>query len=642
MFRPAKIYHATLILKEDKVNSIVNKLYELGLCELKEADVELSSKYSYELVKSLDEMQTRFNFIIDSLEEYKEVIQPGSRLKRLFSPSAPRKHKSMLYPTEEIIEEVRYHLSLIEPKILERLDRLEKIKEKEQKNRFIIANLSIIPSIKTDVFRSSENIKVFLGLTSTASLLKIKKELEEKAVIGAEEKEKNMSLLAVFSTLEEVSNVERILHTAGFQVVDIPYEDKRPEEIIKNLKEDVDKLENEKKKIHGFLAKTQKVYEKKFELLSEELEIAKQKIIALKNFKTTKAFSVLEAWVPEKDFNKFHDIVKDTTKQYYIEVDEKEDAPTLFNNPKWIKPFEMLTELYSPPKYKAFDPTPILAITFTLFFGFMLTDAAYGLIVLVLGWIMYRGIGRFDEGMKKFAMILMLFGISTTIMGVVFGSYFGDFFHKIGVKLPGLIDSMRQVMVTLVIALALGSLHLIIGLIAGFYENIHRGSLKDAMAKQGVWLTFIIGLSLFLLKLNRVGLIAIFIAIGLQMFFNFLEGGVVSSFLSVFGFSGFIGDLFSYARLMALAIGTAGIALAINFMVFMVIDLIPWVGWIIAIVVFLVGHVFNIAMNGLGAFVHSTRLHFLEFFTKFYEGGGRTYKPFLAERKNTFIRLEGG
>jgi len=362
----------------------------------------------------------------------------------------------------------------------------------------------------------------------------------------------------------------------------------------------------------------------------------------LQNFKTTKAFSVLEAWVPKKDLKKFHEITKETSKQYYIEADEKDNAPTLFKNHRLIKPFETLTELYSPPKYKGFDPTPILAITFTLFFGFMLTDAAYGLIVLALGWIMYRGIGKINENMKKFSIILMMFGISTAIMGIIFGSYFGNFFQEIGINLPVPIDSMRQVMLVLSIALIIGSLHLIIGLISGFYENIHKGSFKDAMAKQGVWLIFMIGLFLFLLKLNTIGLIAIFIAIGLQMFFNFLEGGVVSSFLSIFGFSGFIGDLFSYARLMALAIGTAGIALAINFMVFMVIDLIPWLGWLIAIIVFVVGHLFNIAMNGLGAFVHSTRLHFLEFFTKFYEGGGRTYKPFIAERKNTFIKLEGG
>jgi len=641
MFRPAKIHHTTVILKEDKVNLLVNRLYELGLCELKESDIDLESKYSYEIIKSLDGIQTRFNFIIGSLEEYKEIIQPGNRIKNLLSPEPPKKHKSILHSTKEIIEEVEYHLSLIEPKILERLNKLQEINENIQKNNFIISNLSLIPDIKTNLLKSSENIKIFSGLITKTSLQRIRKEIEEKAVIAVKENEKN-SFLTIFTAMEESSSIEKVLHTIGFQSLEIPYEDKKPIEIITQLKEEITKLGNEKEKLKNFLAKTQKVYDKKFGLLQEELEIAKQKILSLQNFKTTKAFSVLEAWVPDKDFNKFHETVKSISKQYYIEAEEKEDAPTLLKNSRLVKPFEMITEMYSPPKYGGFDPTPIMAITFTLFFGFMLTDAAYGLIVIALGWIMYRGIGKFNESMKKSAILLILFGISTTLLGVVFGSYFGNFFQEIGINLPIPIDSMKQVMLTLAIALGLGSLHLITGLISGFYDNVHNGNWKDAMAKQGVWLAFMIGLILFLFKLNTIGLIAIGVAVVLQMFFNFLEGGIVSSLLSVFGFSGFIGDLFSYARLMALAIGTAGISLAVNFMVFMVIDLIPWIGWIIAIVIFMIGHAFNIAMNGLGAFIHTTRLHFLEFFTKFYDGGGRSYKPFLAERKNTFVQLEGG
>ncbi|MBW2981214.1 V-type ATP synthase subunit I [Candidatus Woesearchaeota archaeon] len=625
-------------MKEDKVNILINTLYEQGICELKESEIDLSSKYSYELVKNVDDIQTRLNFIIDSLEEYKEIIQPGSRIKELISPEAPRRQKSALYSAKEIIEEVTYHLNLIEPKIQERLEKLQKINEKIENDNFIISNLSLLPDIKTDTFESSDDIKCFLGLVNTSSVKKIGDALKNKTVIGTKEKDKNQSLITIFSSVEEAQHAERILHEVGFQPIEIKFEGKKPLAVIRALREENDKLGQVKDKIEAFLKKTQKVYENKLELLSEELTIAKEKIVALENFKATKAFSVLEAWVPEKELKKFHNTVKGISKQYYIEFDEKEDAPTLFNNPKLIKPFEAITELYSPPRYKDLDPTPLLAVTFSIFFGFMLTDAVYGLMILALGWLMFRGIGKINEDMKKTAIILIMFGISTAAFGVIFGSYFGDFFQKIGINVPVPIDAMKQVMLTLSIALGIGSLHLILGLVSGFYENIHKGSFKDAMAKQGVWLTFMVGLLLFLFKLNTPGLVAIGIAVILQMFFNFLEGGPVSSLLSVFGFSGFIGDLFSYARLMALAIGTAGIALAVNFMVLMVIDLIPWVGFLFAIVIFVVGHLFNVVMNGLGSFIHSTRLHFLEFFTKFYEGGGRTYKPFLAERKKTFVK----
>ena len=636
MVRPAKIYHTKVILQEDKVEALINGLHELGLCELKESNIDLESKYSYELVKNLDEISNRFDFVTSSLEEYKEIVQPGSRLKKLFNPKAPKKHKSILYSTEEIIEEVKHHLSLIEPKITERLNKLENLRAQIQKNEFVISNLSLLPNIKTELFRSSQDIKVFSGLVTDSSLEKIKN-LDRKAVIAVEQKEKNLSFAAVFASFEESADVEKHLHSIGFQPLEIFFENKKPAEIISELKKEASELKEEIIKIELFFKKTQKLYEHKFAILSEELGIAKEKIKALHNFKTTKAFSILEAWVPEKSFEKFHKLVKESSKNYYIEIDEKADAPTLLQNHKLVTPFEMLTELYSPPKYKGFDPTFIIAISFPIFFGIMLTDTAYGIILGLLGVILYRGIGKIDEVMKKFAAIIIILGISTTIMGIIFGSYFGDFFQKMGINLPIPIDAMKQVMLTLSIVLVVGYLHLITGLVSGFYENMHNGSFKDAMSKQGVWLIFMASLFLFLIKLNTAGFVTLIAAVAFQMLFNFLDGGAISSLLSVFGFSGFIGDLFSYARLMALAISTSGIALAVNFMVFMAVDMIPYAGWIIGILIFAVGHLFNIVMNSLGASIHSTRLHFLEFFTKFYDGGGKSYKPFAAERKNTFI-----
>jgi len=636
MFRPAKINHTTLVLREDKVATLINRLYELGICELKESAIDLSSKYSYEIMKRLDEIQNRFNFIINSLEDYREVIQPGNRIKNLISPEAPLKHKSSLYGTNEIIEEVEYHLNLIEPKILERLESLQKIKEEIQNKEFIISNLASIPDMKTDIFKSTENIKVNLGLIATNNLSKIKEKLSD-AVIGIKEKDKSQCVITVFGTIDKSASFEKVLHNFGFQTLEIPYENKKPKEIIQGLKEDIIKLENTKKKIENFLKKTQKVYDKKFLLLEEELQIAKQKIMALQNFKTTNSFSVLEAWVPQKDLKTFHELVKEVSNEYYIEVEEKNEAPTLFNNHPWVKPFEMITELYSPPKYKEFDPTILIAITFTLFFGFMLTDAAYGLLLLIFAIVMYRGIGKYNETAKRFATLMIFFGISTILLGILFGSYFGDFFHKLGLNIPIPIDPMKQVMAVLTIALALGTLHLIIGLIIGFYENVRKKLVKDAFAKQGVWLFFALGLILILLKQMIPAGIALTAAVILQLVFNYMEGGLVTSILSIFSFTGFIGDVFSYARLMALALGTAGIALAVNFMIFLSIDLIPYIGIILGILIFIVGHLFNILMNGLGAFIHSTRLHFLELFTKFYDGGGTLYKPFKAKRESTYV-----
>lgn len=642
MFRGELIHHATVVLKEENIREFIKRIHELGVCELKESNIDLASKHSPELMKSFDEVHSRFDILVNSLEDYKEIPQPESRIKQFLFPIEPKRHKSEDYTTEQIFSDVKSHLEHIEPEINDKLKILKETKEKIYDYEFIISNLQLMPKVVTNVFKSGNNIKVFLGLVSSSSVPNIKKELEDKALLGIKEKNKTQTFIAIITLNESAGEIEKTLHSNGFETLEILYEDKKPQDIIKTLKEKIDELIKIKNVIKTSLKKTQKKFEKEFILLGEEIQIAKQRINALKKFKATESFAAVEAWVPKRDFSKFHKVLKDVTSDYYIEINEKDEAPTLLNNNRLVKPFEMITELYSLPTSKAFDPTPILAITFTIFFGFMLTDFAYGIIILILGLIMIRGIGKFDENMKNISIILILFGISTSAIGIVFGSYFGDFFQKIGFNVLVPIDAMKQVMLTLTIALTLGALHLLIGLIAGFYENIYQGRIIDAFAKQGVWITLMAGLVLFILKLNTIGLIIIFLAVFMQMFFNYLEGGIVTSMLSVFGFSGFVGDLFSYARLMALAIGTAGIALAVNFMVLMVIDLIPWFGIPLAIIIFIVGHAFNIAMNGLGAFIHSTRLHFLEFFTKFYEGGGRKYEPFVVSRNHTFIAQEKG
>jgi V/A-type H+/Na+-transporting ATPase subunit I len=625
MFRPAKIHHSTVMISEDKANSLMDKLYEQGICQIKKSKISNDSEFK----NNLADISNRLNIIIHSLEHYKPVVQPENRLKSILFPKPAKKEKTTIFSEDNIVKDINTVLNKIENDVLKTTSKIIQMDENITNKNIIIENLRILPDIKTNMLKSTQNISVLVGLINSASLELLKK---EELLITVKEIDKSQSLIAIFTSPEEKQKADKLLHSVGFQPLEIPFQDNNPNQLIEITKKEINHLEKDKKTAKEFLTKTSKDYNKNLELLHEELNIVNEKCNTFKNIGKTSCLAVIEAWVPDKDLDKFHETVKKTSPNYYIEAEEEKDAPTLFNNPKLVKPFELITELYSVPKYKSLDPTPILAITFTLFFGFMLTDVAYGLMLILIGWLMLRG-----DKESKFGMLMFIFGFSTVFMGIIFGSYFGDFFTKLGWPVPVPIDAMKQVMLTLYIAVGLGAIHLITGLALGFYENIHDKKIKDAFSSQGVWLIFILGAAMFILQLNTIGMVLLVISVVMQVGFKLMEGGPVTGVLSVFDFSGFLGDLFSYARLMALALGTAGIALAVNFMVFMAIDLIPVVGIILAILIFIVGHLFNMVMNGLGAFIHTTRLHFLEFFTKFYDGGGNSYKPFMAKRKKTYV-----
>ncbi len=495
----------------------------------------------------------------------------------------------------------------------------------------------MIPDVNTDVFKSTENIKTYLGLINKNSLKKIEKKLENIAVIGSKKLGKDQILLTTFTFSENNQKVERLLHEVGFETLTIPFENKKPLELIKKLKKENDVLNNKIRAIESSLKKLQKENEEKNKILIEELEICKEKVDALKNIKSANSFSVLEAWVPASQMQDFSKIIKEHASDYYAEVEERKEAPTIYKNNSLVRPFEMITNLYSPPVYNGFDPTPWIAIFFTIFFGFMLNDFFYGIILAAAGFVAFMKLKKKKQSTRDVAAFILIIGISTMFWGIVFGAYFGNFFQELGIKLPMFIDGMKQVMLTLGIAIGFGAIHILIGLLSGFYDNIRKYNIRDAFASQGVWLLFMAGIVFIILQKSSIGLSFMGLAVLLQIVFTFISAGFMSALLSIFSFTGFIGDLFSYARLMALGIGTSGISLAVNFIAFLAAGMIPYAGIPIAIIVFIIGHTFNLAMNGLGAFIHTTRLHFLEFFTKFYDGGGRVYKPFHANRKDTYL-----
>jgi V/A-type H+-transporting ATPase subunit I len=279
-----------------------------------------------------------------------------------------------------------------------------------------------------------------------------------------------------------------------------------------------------------------------------------------------------------------------------------------------------------------------------IFFGIMLTDAVYGAVVVLIGYWIMKSFEKTSPSGRDLGFVLTLAGLSAIFWGILFGSYFGNLFSSEGgllggyLSLPaiwldpyskGLYHGQSPVVVILIMSLLIGFLHLNIGNIIGLKESLKKGAHIKKVAKNLWLLLFQLGLILYFIGPKPFGAVVIFGGIGLL----FYSEGI----LGFFGITGWLGDSLSYARLMALSLATGGIAIAVNIMVGMTSG-IKFIGPLIAVVIFVVGHIFNIALNTLGGFIHSLRLHYVEFFGKFYEGGGNKFRPFKVER--TYTKVE--
>ena len=322
-----------------------------------------------------------------------------------------------------------------------------------------------------------------------------------------------------------------------------------------------------------------------------------------------------------------------------------------------------MTELYAVPRHYELDPTPLLAIWFAVFFALCLTDAGYGLILAVIAAVMMRKV----QGDKRTLWLLFVAGVTTVIVGALTGSWFGDLADYTNV--PALVrfrhaielfDPIKSPIVFFRLALAAGVTHVFFGLGIKIYQDIKDRAYLDAFADQFLWMAWWAGVIVVLFSTDQVVKLALSNRILLPPFLTkpamittgvasvlilFLAGrkeetlmmkGLIGAMrLTVLGgiFS-FLGDFLSYLRLMALGMTTGGIAMAINAICLKALPIPKFLGIIIWIPMTLMLGVF---INTLGGYVHTLRLQYVEFFQKFYTGGGEPFRPFAKRFKHTLI-----
>ncbi|MCK5594152.1 MAG: V-type ATP synthase subunit I, partial [Candidatus Aenigmarchaeota archaeon] len=286
----------------------------------------------------------------------------------------------------------------------------------------------------------------------------------------------------------------------------------------------------------------------------------------------------------------------------------KTEPPIKLKNPGFAQPFEKLTRWFGLPEYKGIDPTIFIALGFPIFFAIMLTDAAYGLILLAASLFAY--LKTENEDLKSLSYITMVSSVATIFAGLLFGSVFGDILGFVSV-----FDALRDPITILKISLMIGLVHMNFGLALDLYSKIKAKSrsILDPLS----WISLEAGVAILVIGQGipkEIGYILIVATI------TYRSKDGPTGILSV---PSFFGSWISYIRLMALAVATSWLQFVIN----MGVTAAAKVSIILAGLVFIIGHSFNMALNVVSAFVHSMRLHYVEFFERFYESGGEEFRP---------------
>lgn len=431
-------------------------------------------------------------------------------------------------------------------------------------------------------------------------------------------------------------------------------EDRYPRKVVHDCQEEINKIEDELEEINNWIEEKGKEF-KRFLITYDYFQTRFNRTDVLNKALVSEKVFFVEGWVDERDAEELKNLTErhSNVDLKWTQPREDERMPTKLENNKLAEPYEALTALYAYPRRGEVDPSPYMALFFGLFFAFCLTDAIYGIALVVAGFLLLR---KIPEG-RKYLWIFIVGGILTIFAGALTGGWFGS---KVGQAFPvlgrmvewlqqlRLFDPFEKPMLFFGLSLGFGVVQIFVGLGVAMKEKIRKKEFLSAFSNELSWFLFFIllGASLMTdrLKLGfEIPVYIAFIPLLIVILFSWRSNSWIKqilkgSFVLFRGMVGFMGDILSYSRIMALGLVTAGLGMSINILTMMVKDMIPLIGPLIAVIVFVGGHLFSLAINTLSSFVHTMRLQYAEFFSYFYEGGGEKFAPFGF--KSSYVRIE--
>lgn len=646
-----KIKKASIIGHQNSREDVISTLQRLGMLEItpvEEGDLpfdEIPAEIRDTTENKLVDMTRAITFLARFQETKKSLIQQFAGSKTLLPEATFQEYLSQEKEAVQVCgtcHQLEDRLNQIESQLGQLQDQYRDLR----------------PWTKMDIpleeLTETEMIGIFCGLIDRKDLPLYQEELEEELetpcllALGEEgDTEVPFILFYYPSEREGLLTVNRRYQLLQAQ---FPRTESTILENLKDLEGEIEKTHQERedviRKIKGL--------QKNRDLLLAHHDAAlleKQQFSVASTTGNTEQIFLIEGWIREQDEERLQENLQQLSPDIIYESrppQEDEDPPVALNNPSTFRPFEVVTQLYGTPSNSDIDPTLVMAPFFFLFFGLCLTDAGYGIILSLLSLLALHKI-RMAGMAKKLFQLLFLGGIATFILGVLTGGWFGDLIPLKEIWFDPNLDPQYF----LIVSLVLGVIHVYTGLFVHLYKNIRHGSLGEALLDQGVWILFLSGLLIKFVApiviestiLEYVGNIGTYLG-GATLILSqgrhqkSLITRLGSGILSLYDVVGYLSDVLSYSRLLALGLATSVIAIVIN-SIAMMVNTIPIVGFIFMVLIMIVGHLFNLIINLISSYVHTSRLQYVEFFSKFLKAGGRPFSPFGISTTYLDLELQG-
>ncbi|MFY9415716.1 MAG: V-type ATP synthase subunit I [bacterium] len=524
-------------------------------------------------------------------------------------------------------------------------ERFTALRNEETRTRNLLADLAPYRELALPLGEVGDTkwVSVKVGSVPAADLAGFQERLAEAAPetlvqVVSQDREQAFIFLIHLTGRPEV---EDLLKEYNWTALSVPANlTDTPARCMTRLEEQLAGYEEERQRI---LAEVEKLLGERPRLMAyyDHLTLQRDRLAVTDNFASTGQAVLITGWARAADVDRLEKELNQVSKTATLiatEPEEGEVFPVALKNSPLVEPFEAVTNLYSTPSHREIDPTPALAPFFFVFFGIALGDAGYGILLTLLSLFLLKKLQPKGMG-EQLLKLLVLGGLATIGFGILSGGWFGDL-----LPLPPLwFNPVDDPMKMLIFSLILGVIHLYTGMGIQAYRSIKAGKVMDALFDQGLWYLFLTGLPLLAFPpLQGVGkVMALVGAAGLILTQGRNQKNVfmklISGVGSLYDVTGYLSDVLSYSRLLALGLAGGVIAVAINTMGRMLASA-GAIGLVVMVLLLVGGHIFNLIISALGAFVHTSRLQYIEYFGKFFEGGGKAFTPFQI--KTQYVDVE--